>query len=270
MSINIPTQAPRLDSSALATSTFAPTAGKSAHAYAAAAISPASESVSISTLASRLAKAEQATEQANAGLSKSELREKALKTIRDVNYDLDPATKALKAKERPQPTDSSAMESAEAATKFMDDVRGPNPFKGVPREQLVTIYNDESGTFTASEKATAYRQVYDEEIAWRIEFAKQTTQEYEQTGKLTNSFKAALEHFNELPALEQAWYPEDYASSLQERTDLDYNYFTGMSYGQSGTSGDSLADVFGDPKGIANQIKLPDLFARKESETPRD
>ncbi|QBE66360.1 hypothetical protein [Pseudoduganella lutea] len=269
MSINITTQGPRLDSSASTAPSSVVTEGKVSQGYAAGAISPSVESVSISTMASRLAKAEQTTAQANASLSKSELRDKTIKTMSEVSYNLDPATKAQKAKEIPEPQDSSAFESAEAATKFMDNILGPNPFKGMSREQLVTIYNDESGTFTANEKYAAHRQVYDEEIAWRIEFAEQTRQEYSQTGKLTNSFKAALEHFNALPALEQAWYPENYASSLQERIDLDFNYFTGMAHGQAGTSGTSLADVFGDPKGIANRIQLPDLFARKAGDSPR-
>ncbi|WP_323034235.1 hypothetical protein [Pararhodobacter sp.] len=42
--------------------------------------------------------------------------------------------------------------------------------------------------------------------------------EYNSTGKLTNFFSSVLDHFKELPAIEQAQYPQDYASDLGQRS----------------------------------------------------
>ncbi len=56
--------------------------------------------------------------------------------------------------------------------------------------------------------------------------------EYNSTGKLTNFFKSVLDHFKELPAIEQAQYPKDYASDLQSKIDLDFNYRTHQAEGR--------------------------------------
>jgi len=41
-----------------------------------------------------------------------------------------------------------------------------------------------------------------------------------------------LDHFKELPAIEQAQYPKDYASDLQSKIDLDFNYRTHQAEGK--------------------------------------
>ncbi len=49
---------------------------------------------------------------------------------------------------------------------------------------------------------------------------------------MTNFFRSVLDYFNELPAIEQAQYPNDYASDLQSKIDLDFNYRTHRAEGK--------------------------------------
>jgi len=88
---------------------------------------------------------------------------------------------------------------------------------------LSNIIYDDSGTYTVNERHAAWRESYDQEEAWREKVAAQAMAEYNSTGKLTNFFKSVLDHFKELPAIEQAQYPKDYASDLQSKIDLDLN-----------------------------------------------
>ena len=43
---------------------------------------------------------------------------------------------------------------------------------------------------------------------------------------MTNFFTDVLDHFNQLPAIEQAQYPRGYATDLQSKINLDFNYRT--------------------------------------------
>jgi len=198
-----------------------------------AAVSPAAPSagVSISSLASRLSRAEGAS---GATLSHQALGDKVRANIERITYPLDAQHKAAAARQLPEPNDAASGASAQAANDYVDNPRGPNPFAGLSREQLSTIVNDDSGTFTINEQRAAYRQAYDEEQKWREKVVAQAMQEYHETGKLTDFFQAALEHFNGLPKAEQALYPADYRADLQDRIGLDFNYFTHAAEGQPG------------------------------------
>lgn len=143
----------------------------------------------------------------------------------------------------PEPSNPESSASAKAANDYVNNLGEKNPFTGLSREQLSTIANDESGSFTTNEKYAAYRQAYDEEQKWRSEVVAKAMQEYEDTGKLTNFFKSALSHFNELPIQEQSLYSEEYAKDLEEKIDLDFNYFTHMGHGLPGQANESLASL---------------------------
>jgi hypothetical protein len=93
-------------------------------------------------------------------------------------------------------------------------------------EQLSNIIYDDSDTFTVNERQAAWRESYDQEEAWGEKVAAQAVAEYRNSGKLTNFFTSILDHFNKLPAIEQAQYPQEYASNLQSRINLDFNYRT--------------------------------------------
>ncbi len=62
---------------------------------------------------------------------------------------------------------------------------------------------------------------------WRADMLAGMNDEYNRTGKITDFFQAVLAHFSELPAEEQAQYPEGYAEDLQQKIALDHNYRDG-------------------------------------------
>lgn len=206
-----------------------------------AGVGAVADEVVISTLAGRLSTAATATGAAIEGRDHSALGAWVNDNISSILYPLDAGHKAAAARQLPQPNDAASARSAAAATAFIDD-RGPNPFAGLSREQLATITHDDSGTFTVNERRAAFTQAYDEEQAWRSQVVAQAMQEYNTTGKMTNFFKSALAHFNELPQLEQAQYPSNYASDLQDKIKLDFNYFNHAAGDAPATPG-SLADM---------------------------
>ncbi|QGZ42596.1 hypothetical protein IP92_04804 [Pseudoduganella flava] len=221
-----------------------------------AAVPPASAArpdVQISAIGARLGKAEGA----QAGtLSGDQVRA----NIDTINYPLTPENKARMAQQVPQPADAAALASAAAANAYVDNLGGPNPFAGLSREQLWTVANDDSGTFTTNERYAAYRQAYDEEQAWRTKAVADAMREYHETGKLTDFFKSALAHFDTLPAAEQALYPSDYAADLGGKIALDFNYYTHRPHGEPGAAAGSIAALHGNDDGVKGMLGLPDVF----------
>ncbi|USX27770.1 hypothetical protein NHH73_05630 [Oxalobacteraceae bacterium OTU3CINTB1] len=217
-----------------------------------------SGATSISTLAARLSKASTSITESTKGLDHKALNAKAEKNIQTILYPFEGAQKAAAAKQLPQPSDAASTQSASAATAYLEG-NGANPFKGLSREQLSTIANDDSGSFTINEKRAAYRQAHSEEEAWRMQVIAKAVQEYESSGKLTEFFKESLAHFMDLPKMEQARYPEDYASGLADKIKLDFNYLTHAAGDGAPTPG-SLAtlNTHGNASDIADLIKFPD------------
>lgn len=180
--------------------------------------------VAISSLASRLSHASQISSDRNAGLGRKELAVKVQANIDKILYPLDESHKKAAALEMPLPSNSDSIGSAKAATAYVNDSSELNPFAGLSRDQLSAIANDESGTFTTNERRAAFMQAYNEEQAWRSKVVEAAQRELDETGKLTKFFKAAHEHFMELPLAEQVLYPANYASDLNKKIDLDFNY----------------------------------------------
>jgi hypothetical protein len=190
---------------------------------------------------STISVAASAADQSTNGLDYKALKAKAESNLATINYPFEGEPKALAAKQKPEPNDAAAAKSADAASAYLNGMAA-NPFAGMSREQLATISNDESGTFTVNERRAAARQTHSEEEAWRIQVAAKATREYEETGKLTDFFKDALSHFMELPKQEQVLYPENYAEDLRGKIKLNFNYFT-HSAGNSAPSAASLANL---------------------------
>jgi hypothetical protein len=216
------------------------------------------DEVVISTLAGRLSQASVATSATIRGFDHATLAAWVNGNTTDILYPLDAEHKAVAAKQVPQPNDAAAAKSAAAATAFVDN-KSPNPFAGLSREQLSAISNDDSGTFTVNERRAAFTQAYDEEQAWRSQVVAQAMQEYNTTGKTTNFFKSVLAHFNALPQLEQSQYPANYASDLEGKIKLDFNYFN-HAPGNGGPTPGSLADML--KKQDKNSLELFDLLLR--------
>lgn len=213
-----------LSAAASAVETQQAVAAKASAIEAPAGAGAVSDNVVISTLAGRLSKAETATSASLQGLGHDALASRVNDSISRILYPLDTAHKAAAAQQEPQPNDAASAKSAAAATAYIDG-RGKNPFAGLSRDQLATIAYDESGTFTVNERRAAYYQAGDDEQAWRQQVVAQAMHEYDTTGKMTDFFKSVLAHFNDLPKLEQAQYPEQYASGLEDKIKLDFNYF---------------------------------------------
>ena len=191
----------------------------------------------ISTLARQLAASTSRAEERDRTLTRSELADKAKSILNQTVGDAYYANKARHDSEVPKTGDPELLARAKQATAFVNDAsRGghsiKNPFSGLSREQLSNIIYDESGTYTVNERHAAWRESYDQEEAWRVKVTTQAMAEYNSTGKLTNFFSSVLDHFKELPAIEQAQYPKDYATDLQSKIDLDFNYRTHRAEGK--------------------------------------
>lgn len=191
----------------------------------------------ISTLARQLAASASRAEERDKTLTRSELADKAKSILKQVVGDTYYANKTLHDSEVPKTSDPELLARAKQATAFVNDAsRGghsvENPFSGLSREQLANIIYDDSVTFTVNERHAAWRESYDQEEVWREKVAAQAMAEYNSTGKLTNFFTSLLDHFRELPAIEQAQYPKDYASDLEQKINLDFNYRTNQAEGK--------------------------------------
>lgn len=190
-------------------------------------------SVSISTLAGQLAYSASDSAEKNKGLSHAQLATKAERMVDALLYDCTPANVARASSEVPKTNDPALLKRAQLATAFVNGGRKdnvgsePNPFAGLSREQLANIAYDESGSFTLNERRAAYEESYRIEEEWRVKVVAKMMSEYHNTGKLNDFFKEVLDHFNELPAMEQAQYPENYASDLTAKIKRDFNYLTG-------------------------------------------
>lgn len=191
----------------------------------------------ISTLARQLAASASRAEERDKTLTRSELADKAKSILNHIVGDSYYANKALHDSETPNTSDSELLSRAKQATAFVNDASGGgksirNPFSGLSREQLSSIIYDESGTYTVNERHAAWRESYDQEEAWRVKVCAQAMDEYNRTGKMTNFFKSVLDYYNELPPIELAQYPKNYASDLQSKIDLDFNYRTHKAEGK--------------------------------------
>jgi hypothetical protein len=200
--------------------------------------------VTVSWLAQQLSDAESRAQTRDATKDRSELAAMAKTIVAQIAGDTWDANKAINDAEVPASDDPQALALAKQATAFTSHT-GNNPFKGMSTEQLDAIAYDDSGNFTVNERRAAWSEVYDQEEAWRVKTIAMGQLEYDTTGKQNNFFDACLKHYQGLPPIEQAQYPDDYAARLQHWIDLDFNFWTNRAEG-SGTSHHSLIElVFG-------------------------
>lgn len=208
-----------------------------------------SSTLTISTLSSQLAASAKRADERDKSLTRTELADKAehiLNTIIGNEYD---AKKTINDNEVPNTSDPDLLARAEQATAFVSDAsKGghsvKNPFSGLSHEQLSNIIYDDSDTFTVNERQAAWRESYNQEEAWAEKVVAQAMAEYNNSGKLTKFFTSVLDHFNQLPAIEQAQYPQEYASNLQYRIDLDFNYRTNQAGDDEKTQQSFLDMIF--------------------------
>ena len=197
----------------------------------------ASSQQTISNLARQLAASASRAEERDKTLTRSGLADRAKAALNQIQGDIYFANKAKHDSEVPKTSDPALLARAKQATAYVNSAaRGgnseKNPFAGLSREQLANIVYDDSGTYTVNERRAASYEGDRQEEAWRVKVTTQAMAEYNSTGTLTNFFKSVLDHFKELPAIEQAQYPKDYASDLESKIRLDFNYRTHQAEGK--------------------------------------
>ena len=197
----------------------------------------ASSQQTISNLARQLAASASRAEERDKTLTRSGLADRAKAALNQIQGDIYFANKAKHDSEVPKTSDPELLARAKQATEYVNSAaRGgtseKNPFAGLSREQLANIVYDDSGTYTVNERRAASYEGDRQEEAWRVKVTTQAMAECNSTGKLTNFFKSVLDHFKELPAIEQAQYPKDYASDLESKIRLDFNYRTHQAEGK--------------------------------------
>ncbi|WP_225248366.1 hypothetical protein [Pseudomonas tehranensis] len=161
----------------------------------------------------------------DSSLSRKELGAKANELLSQISGDGYFANKKANDAEVPDTQDPVLLARAANATQFVNG-SGKNPFAGMSSDQLSLIIYDDSGSFTTNERRAAWKESFDQESAWRQKVVANAMAEYNGTGKLTKFFTAALEHYKDLPAIEQAQYPNSYEAKLQGWIALDFNYKT--------------------------------------------
>lgn len=192
----------------------------------------------VSALARQLAASAARADERDRTSNRTELAATAKRVLGEIAGDGYYANKARHDSELPASDDPALLARAKQATAYLDDAsRGGsavrNPFAGLSPEQLSHIVYDESGAYTVNERHAAWRAAYDIEQAWRQKVVAEAMAEYNRTGKLTEFFASVLDHFKELPAIEQAQYPADYASDLEAKVARDFNYRTHQAEGAS-------------------------------------
>ncbi|WP_257010154.1 hypothetical protein [Burkholderia ubonensis] len=222
-----------ITSNTSSTPRYAPTQAQSASSQEKSSIGTATQAGSI-TVAWR-------AQARNSTPGRKELGARAETIVDEIAGETWAANRAEHDAERPKSDDPQALALARQATDFSHGI-GANPFKGMSREQLDAIAYDDSGKFTVNERHAAWQEAYDQEQAWRVRVIAQGDLEYQRTGKQNGFFAEVLKHYKGLPAIEQAQYPDGYASKLQYWISLDFNFHTNQAEG-SGTSYKSVVET---------------------------
>ncbi|QYM92781.1 hypothetical protein [Dickeya zeae] len=116
--------------------------------------------------------------------------------------------------EVPDSTDPQRLAQATQATDFLNG-KGTNPFKGMSRDQLALITYDDSGAFTVNERRAAWKEAYDQEETWKRAVIAKMNEEDARKGRVSSStYQSILDHYQSLPAIEEAQLPGGYASQL--------------------------------------------------------
>lgn len=224
----------------------------------------------ISTLARQLSDSAARMDEQVRTLSRSELADKAKNMLSKLLGDSYQVDKKTHDSEAPNTDDPVLLARAKQATEFVNrssnNGNEKNPFAGLSPEQLSSIIYDDSGTYTVNERRAAWMESYRQEEVWREKVCTQVIDEYNSTGKMTNFFKSVLDHYNGLPAIEQAQYPKDYASDLESKIKLDFNYRTHRAEGK-GEDPMSLIEMLLDknPKQITAAQPSPPVTAGKST-----
>ncbi len=171
------------------------------------------ESVSFSVLARQLNESAMRAQSRDASLSVKELGALGKNIIDKIAGSTYYANRDQHDAEVPDTDDPVLLERARQATLF-ERGSGRNPFAGLPQDQLRLIMYDKSGSFTINERSAAFDEEYAQDQAWKRAINQRYVDEYNETGKSTQTLFMILAHYNDLPPIEQAQYPADYVTNL--------------------------------------------------------
>lgn len=141
-----------------------------------------------------------------ARLGTKELATLARSVIDKLTDSNDRKNRALHDAEVPDTQDSSLLERAKQATRFTNGL-GSNPFAGLSQDTLALIIYDESGDFTLNERKAAFKESYYQQEAWNVLMCQRYVDEYNETGKSTQTLFMILAQYNDLPPIQKALYP---------------------------------------------------------------
>ncbi|MCV4285829.1 hypothetical protein [Pseudomonas capsici] len=193
-----------------------------------------SDTATLSSLAKQLNDSAARAESRDSTLSSKELGKLGTSIIYKIagtEYD---ENRKVHDAEVPDSDDPERLERARQATQFKNGT-GANPFASLSQDQLRLIIYDESGDYTINERSAAFSENYDREEVWNKAMANKYVDEYNETGKSTNTLVEMLAHYNDLPPIEKAQYPSNYVANL--------------------TAGDSSAlDIFNSGKNTAASL----------------
>jgi hypothetical protein len=181
----------------------------------------------ISTLARQLGDSAVRAEIRDASLSPKELGELGKTVIDKLIGSSYYGNKAVHDAEVPDSKDPALLERAKQATLYTNNM-GTNPFAGLPQDQLRLIIYDEGGNYTINERHAAYAENYDQEEVWNRAMAQRYVDEYNETGKSTETLVMILAHYNDLPPIEKARYPANFAANLTSDDGLAMAIFNGL------------------------------------------
>lgn len=181
------------------------------------ATGPGKQAVTFSSLAQQLSEAATRASARDASMTRQELATKG-QHLTDIIVGNDYwAKKEHHDAEVPRTDDPVHLARAQQATNYTNQ-DGPNPFKGMSREQLSLITYDESGTFTVNERRAAWCEAYDQDEAQRRILVAKMEDEYNRTGKIADSLLDVLKFYKSLPAIDQAiQLPAVYEAQLEAR-----------------------------------------------------
>ncbi|ALU58596.1 MULTISPECIES: hypothetical protein [Pseudomonas syringae group] len=135
------------------------------------------------------------------------------------------ANRALHDAEVPDTDDPALLERARQATLFKNG-GGANPFSGLSQDQLKLIMYDEGGEFTINERSAASSENHLQQEAWNRAMGKRYVDEYNETGKSTQTLVMLLAHYDQLPPIEKAQYPANYAANITSGDGSAMDIFT--------------------------------------------
>jgi len=195
------------------------------------AVAPVISSVSsefsgISTLSRQLSASAQRAELRDDNLSRKQLSDLNNTLVNQFSGQSYFINKIKHDSEVPTTLDPELIARAHQATEYVNkaaigDKTVSNPFAGLQRDQLALISYDDSGRYTVNERRAASYRSDQIEQEWRKKFCAMAMDEYHRTGSTQTPKILAemLSHYQTLPRIEQAQFPEGYAAGLQIRID---------------------------------------------------